>query len=205
MKQSTAWSMPELAAGGEQRCGRSKYAKGEHRFLLRRATTRETQRRKFATVRRALFRTRSVAENALSVWRQRRPAQTGNAQLVHASARSPRVDIASEQLFAGRCATSPVLETSRNKMRRQGANQMMASTPNAQRLTSSVQFKTRRVNLLKHDLEELNALPFSRYVWIECGVFHPCAVSVRRPRIQHLKWIPAPNRLRNHSLDFRAL
>ncbi len=49
-------------------------------------------------------------------------------------------------------------------MRRRGANQMMASTPNAQRLTSSVQFKTRRVNLLKHDLEELNALPFSRYV-----------------------------------------
>ena len=72
-------------------------------------------------------------------------------------------------------------------MRRRGANQIMASTPNAQRSTSSVQLKTRSLNLLKHDLEELNALPFPGVIGIKRCILHPSPVTSRRPRIEHLK------------------
>jgi hypothetical protein len=43
----------------------------------------------------------------------------------------------------------------------------------------------------KNDLEELNAVPFSRVVGIERCVLHPNPVASRRPRIEHLKRVAA--------------
>src|SRR6266404_6218126 len=60
-------------------------------------------------------------------------------------------------------------------------------------------------NLSKQNFEELNTLPFAGNVGVERRAFHRSAISCWRARIEHLEWIPAAGRSRNHSLDFRAL
>ena len=56
--------------------------------------------------------------------------------------------------------------------------------------------------LLKDDLEELNALPFSGVVRVERRALHPVAVTGRRPWIEHLEWVTAGAKSsRNDSLD----
>ena len=43
----------------------------------------------------------------------------------------------------------------------------------------------------KDNLEEFNAVPFSRVIRVEQRTLYPCAVARRRPRIKHLEWITA--------------
>src|ERR1700688_4653558 len=52
----------------------------------------------------------------------------------------------------------------------------------------------------EEDFEEFNPLPFSRYIRIEHGAFHPRAVAGWRPGVEHLKWITRVAKCaRNHS------
>src|SRR5438552_8345299 len=190
-RQPMAFAMRELAATDAPRSGRNKCAKAERRPFLRPPATREAPRPKFATARRALVWSRSAAGNAWPAWRQCGPAYVVSAHLVCASARSPPEGNVSNQLSADRCATSPVSRTSRNSRRQPGY--------------PSSNFEFRISNLSKDDLEELNALPFSRNVWIKRRVFHPGAIFCRRSRIEHLEWISAADCLRNHSCYLGAL
>ena len=187
-----AFAMRELAATDAPRSGRNKCAKAERRPFLRPPATREAPRPKFATARRALVWTRSAAGNAWPAWRQCGPAQVGSAQLVRASARSPPEGNVSNQLSADRCATSPVSRTSRNSRRQPGEGCLscraearylslflvsrVRDSSTSVGMTEKPRVGTRAArlhstvcasNLSKDDLEELNALPFSRNVWIK--------------------------------------
>jgi hypothetical protein len=78
---------------------------------------------------------------------------------------------------------------------------------NARRLLTrrlpSVRRGERLYSKLKNDLEELNAVPFSRVVGIERCVFHPNPVTGRRPRIEHLKRVATSTKgFRKCSLNF---
>src|SRR5437868_5375836 len=52
--------------------------------------------------------------------------------------------------------------------------------------------------------EKLNAVPFSRHIWVKCHTLLSCAISRRSSWIQHLQWIAAADGARDHATDLAA-
>ena len=53
--------------------------------------------------------------------------------------------------------------------------------------------------MLERNAEEVDSVPFSGNVGIERDIFFGRSVFCRRERIEHLQWIAAAHRARNHA------